>query len=375
MLAGVICLAVVIVTSCKKSLEFNDVILVTGTEGGKLVPFTVQNAPATYAVTATSTGKVAGDVAVNFAVDTNMVAAYNSEVSGKYFAPPAGSFALSANNSVIRSGTNVSEPVNVRILSLDKFVSGRTYIIPVTITDVSGSNSVLEASRTIYLKVSRVLDFNSINISNSGFYATYKFAQPYKNISKFSYEIKVYINSYHDGINRLSNWGPADEAYPNLLRFGEFGSDQDQLQWVAPGGSTFSTTRFATKTWYTVTCVFDGAKYMMYVNGKLDSSFDGSPRTFELGALELGMSYGGYQFSQRIDARISEIRLWNKALSRTELANGLCGVDAKADGLIAYYKMNEGSGNVFYDRTGNGRDMTWPATAVWIKDDSNKCVQ
>ncbi|GGH07023.1 BT_3987 domain-containing protein [Mucilaginibacter phyllosphaerae] len=374
-LAGICCMAAIIVTGCKKSLDFHDVILITGTESGKLLPFTVESAPATYAVTATSTGKVNGDVTVNFAVDTSLVASYNTEVSGKYFAAPAGSYELSGNTGVIKSGTNVSDAVNVKLLSVDKFVSGRTYIIPVTIKNVTGSNSVLEASRTVYLKISRVLDFNSIDISNPNYYATYKFAQPYTNISQFTYEIKCYVNQFQPRINRLCNWGPANEAYPNLLRFGEFGSDPNQLQWVAPGGSGFSSTRFATKTWYTVSCVFDGSKYMMYVNGKLDMSFDGSPRSFELGALELGMSYGGYQFSQSIDARISEIRLWNKALSRTEIANGLCGVDAKSDGLITYYKMNEGSGNVFYDRTGNGRDITWPNQTVWLMDDNNKCVQ
>ncbi|MCC8408568.1 DUF1735 and LamG domain-containing protein [Mucilaginibacter sp. UR6-1] len=370
-----LCLAILVAAGCKKSVEFKDVILITGTENGKLLPFTVENAPATYALTATATGKVTNDVTINFAVDTGMVANYNAEVSGKYFAAPAGSYELSANSSMIKAGNNVSDPINVKILSLDRFVTGRTYLIPVTIKNVSGSNSVLEASRTVYLKVSRIIDFNSIDISNPSFYATYKFPQPYTNISQFTFEIKCFVNDFQPRINRLCNWGPANEAYPNLLRFGEFGSDPNQLQWVAPGGSAFSSTRFATKTWYTVSCVFDGSKYIMYVNGKLDSSFDGSPRTFELGALELGMSYAGYEYSQSISARISEIRLWNKALSRTEIASGICGVDAKSEGLVAYYKMNEGSGNVFYDRTGNGRDMTWPKSTVWLMDDNNKCAQ
>ncbi|PAW92733.1 hypothetical protein CKK33_04165 [Mucilaginibacter sp. MD40] len=364
-----------IIVGCKKAMEYHDVILITGTESGKLVPFTVEKAPAAYAVTATATGKVSQDVVISFAVDTNLVSAYNAEVSGKYFAAPAGSYQLLANTATIKAGTNVSDPVMVKVLSLDNFVTGRTYIIPVTIKNTTGSDGVLEASRTVYLKISRVLDFNSINISNPSFYAQYNFPKPYSNLNQFTYEIKCYINSFHDGINRLCNWGPADQAYPNLLRFGEFGSDTNQLQWVAAGGSVFSQTRFATKTWYTVSCVFDGSKYQMYVNGKLDSQFDGSPKAFELGALELGMSYAGYQYSQSIDARISEIKVWNKALSRTDISNGLCGVDPKSDGLIAYWKMNEGSGNVFYDRTGNGRDMTWPSQAVWIKDADNKCAQ
>ncbi|HEK19520.1 MAG TPA: DUF1735 domain-containing protein [Bacteroidetes bacterium] len=103
-------------------------MLITGTETGKLVPFTAENAPAQYAVTATATSKVSQYVIVSFAVDTNLVTAYNAEVSGKYFAAPAGSYQLLANTATIKAGTNVSAPVMVEVLSLNNFVTGRTYI-------------------------------------------------------------------------------------------------------------------------------------------------------------------------------------------------------------------------------------------------------
>lgn len=365
-------------TACDKYVDFKDVILVTGTETNNLVKFTVESTPASYSVTATATGKVTQDVTVNFEVDTDLIEQYNEAMDANYSVPPEGSYTLSSTTGVIKAGTNVSEPVTVRIASMDNFVDGRIYMIPVTIIGVDGPLPVLESSRTIYLKVARVFEFNSVDIADYNFYATYHFDEALTNITAFTYEIKCYVNDWHSGsnqISRLCNWGPVNEAYPNLLRFGEAGSKVNQLQWVSAEGSAFSKTEFALDTWYTISCVYDGTSYKMYVDGVLDMNFAGAGQAYELGALELGMSYDGYENAQRFLGRIAEVRFWNRPLSATEIQGGLCGVDSEAEGLVAYWKLNEGSGDTFHDITGGGRDMAWPVPVVWNSDDTNKCAQ
>lgn len=371
------CLIILGTTGCKKSVDFHDVVLITGTETEKLVRFNVEGAPSNYGITASVTGKVNENTAVDFAIDTSMVALYNAEVSGSYYPAPAGSYELSSGSSVIRAGSNTSDPISVTIVSTDKFVEGRSYLIPVTITKVSGGLAILEASKTIYLRISRVLTFKSIDISNPDFYHGYDFKKT-DDVTNFTFEIKCYVNEFHPGsgggdqISRLCSFGP----FTNLLRFGEAGSKLNQLQWVSSGGSIFSKTEFAIKTWYTISCTFDGSNYKLYVNGKLDASFAGAPMTYRFSSLELGMAFNGYQFSQRFLGRVGEIRLWSRALGQSELQNGLCGVDVLSTGLIAYYKMNEGEGQTFIDRTGNGRDLLWPKQVSWINDNiNNKCSQ
>lgn len=376
--AAVFCVITVVVSACKKYVDFKDVILMTGTENDPLVKFTVENAPSSFSVSATSTTKVESDITVNFAIDSSLVTKYNKEVNANYFFPPEGSYELSTASGKIKAGTHISEPVTVRILSTANLVDGKPYIIPVTIKSTTGSLDVLETSRTIYLKVARVVDFKSIDISSPNFYATYPFTESFNNVSQYTFEIKCYINEWHTGnppISRLCNWGPLDESLPNLLRFGEAGGKVNQLQWVSSEGSVFSTTEFATKTWYTISCVYDGSSYKLYINGKLDGSFEGAGRIYQFAMLELGMSYSGYQTSQRFLGRTAEVRFWNRPLSMTEIQEGLCGVDAAANGLVAYWKMNEGSGNTFFDRTGHGRDLTWPKAVVWNADSDNKCAQ
>ncbi len=365
--------------ACKKYSEHADVILITGTETDKIVKFTVENVPSTFAVTATATGKVTQDITVNFDIDTSLISGYNNEVSGSYYAAPAGSYSLSGKTGVIKTGNNVSDPVTVQINSVANFIDGRNYVIPVTIKSVNGPLAVLEPSRTIFLKVARVSRFNSVDISNYNFYDSDTFPTPLANITAFTFEIKCYVNSWHTGsppISRVCNWGPADQTTFNLLRFGESGSQQNQLQWINSSGSCFSTTLFSLNRWYTISCTYDGLSCKLYIDGVLDNSFDATGQAYVLGALELGMSYAGYQNAQRFLGRIAEIRFWNRPLSKTEIQNNLCGVDAAANGLVSYWKLNEGTGQTFYDRTGHGRDMVWKkATVVWNSDSTNKCAQ
>ena len=103
------------------------------------------------------------------------------------------------------------------------------------------------------------------------------------------------------------------------------------------------------------------------------------------------MSWGGYGNKQRYDGRIAEIRVWDRALSASEIQLGLCGVDPASEGLKAYWKMNEGEGHIFYDSVGD-MDMDWSNVwrdsnedgplenydysqyVTWSNDDKNKCV-
>jgi hypothetical protein len=391
--------ASLITASCVKEGDKFDfdkkVILVTGTDTNPLVKFVVEDTPSSYTVTASATDKVTEDVAVTFALDTTLVKTYNAENKTNYYVAPESAIKLNETEGVIKAGQASSTGVKVQVVSTADFKEGRIYIIPVTIKNVKGGGmDVLESSRTIYLRISRVLKFNSLNMSNTSLYSSY-IAPDDKiiDLPNYTYEIKCYANSNAWGsLARLCNFGPKDESKPNLLRFGENGLDKNSLQWMSPGGAVVSTTRFNTEQWYTISLTFDGSVYKMYVNGVKDAELAGTKGT-SFQRLELGMSWTGYASSQAFRGRVAEIRLWNRALSTSELQLGICSVDPKSDGLVAYWKMNEGTGYIFHDATGNGYDMDWSntwrevtegagivkqdksAAVSWLLDDKNKCNQ
>ena len=63
--------------------------------------------------------------------------------------------------------------------------------------------------------------------------------------------------------------------------------------------------------------------------------------------------------------KLSELRFWTKAVTPTQLQNNMFNVDPTTDGLEAYWKLDEGSGNEFADATGHGNICTSTGYTEW----------
>ena len=371
-------------------------ILITGTESNPLVKFVVEDTPSTYSITAQSTHKTEADVNIQLAIDNSLVEQYNAKNQASFFAVPDGSVELENSDVTITKGKAISSVAHVKVVSTENFEDGRTYVIPVTIKSVStgSGEEVLEPSRTIFLKISRVLQFTSL-VNNSAASSNFIFNEPV-DLTNFTYEIKMRADRFSGSIQRVCAFEEKDGGNASMLRFGEAGMEANQLQWVSPAGSVPSATMFQAGRWYMVSLVYDGSSMSMYIDGVKDNSLGGSPKNnvVKFQRFELGMSWGGYRGSQYFPGRIAEVRVWNRALSPTEMANGICGVDPASDGLVAYWKMNEGEGHIFKDATQHGYDMDWNDTyrddrengqlvhhtdygnyIQWVNDENNKCAQ
>ncbi|MBS1567008.1 MAG: DUF1735 domain-containing protein, partial [Bacteroidetes bacterium] len=134
-------LSAAVLPGCKKNKSFGDaVILATGTELSPIVKFSVEGTPASYSVTATATEKATENIKVTFALDTSAVLAYNKEHNTSYFVVPSSAISLSDLNTVINAGSSTSTPATVKVVSTSPLVDGRSYLIPLTITTVSGGH-------------------------------------------------------------------------------------------------------------------------------------------------------------------------------------------------------------------------------------------
>ena len=372
-------------------------LLISGTEQVPVQRFTVDELPAAYAVTVKATRRCPKDVTVRLAIDTSLVRKYNAEHGTAYYPVPASAVTLENSEVTIKQGEALSSAAQVSVISTDDFIEGATYVIPVTIQQVSGEGGeVIESSRTLLLQISRIISFyaleNNQNASSNYIFPDDKMV----NLTNYTIEFKVYSYKFGNvgNIKRVLSIEGKNEEEANMFRFGENGSaGGDILQWVLPGGRCFSSTHFKTNRWYLVSCTYDGATFKMYVDGVEDAQASGTGKATPFQRFELGMSWGGYRNSQFFQGRLCEVRVWNRALTASEIAMGFAGVNAHSDGLVAYWKMNEGEGHIFHDATGHGYDMDWTDTwrddsengvlihhdysqyIKWVKDDNNKVAQ
>ena len=135
----------------------------------------------------------------------------------------------------------------------------------------------------------------------------------------------------------------------------------------------------------------------MYVDGVPAAVVSGS-MVLEFSRLNLGQSWGGYDTKQYVNGRIAECRVWSRCLSASEIKLNLCGADPNSNGLLAYWKFNEGTGHIFHNSSSQGTryDMDWShvywdqagtgvngavnlvdksAFVKWTNDNLNMCSQ
>lgn len=215
---------------------------------------------------------------------------------------------------------------------------------------------------------------------------------PIPSLPTYTWEVKIYATKFRSsgasGTTRVCSFGGSaveggaidDGGFKcdqNLLRFGEGTDEPNQLHVTTKQGKMSSNTRFALNTWYAVALVNDGSTLTLYINGEKDNSMTVAPYEYALYGVQIGMPSKGYQSSQLFYGRLSEMRLWTRPLSAREIKANVCGVDPSTNGLVSYWRMNEGEGTTFYDLSPSKRDISYKngITIDWTYDDTNKCLE
>ena len=131
------------VTSCKNDGGFDydhAGFYISDTEASPVVTFAVEDAPASYNLTVQSTKQVDNDVNVTLALDLAKVEEYNKINGTSYQQIPANAVQLENTQVTIKAGTAMSTSTVVKVVSTEDFIEGVTYVIPVTVTNISGSD-------------------------------------------------------------------------------------------------------------------------------------------------------------------------------------------------------------------------------------------
>ena len=326
-----------------------DVSITNGTNMGTSV-LDISALPASYAFTVSATGNARQDETVTLEVDRSLVEYYNTSKNTNYVALPQNAdVTVTGLESAISWGEKQSSEIKVTLNSLNNLEMGTTYMLPITIKEVSSGLQLKENYTTMYLLLDYIdpnSKFVALDISNYECYSNYYFAESLqKELTNFTYEIKIHANQL-SGMSRFFAFNGSNTV---MFRFGEGGNDATRLQCVTGKGNFFANTSFETGKWYLLSLTYDGSKFAFYVNGVKDCEYSVSDYSTLFKGVEIGMSWAGYPSQQNFNGSICETRIWNRTLTESELSAGICGVEPDSQGLQAYWKMNEGEGHIFYE--------------------------
>lgn len=394
--AGAVALAMAAAFGCTEGDKFEpgrEIVVFTGTDYSPLIRTNAES----YPLTVSATGIVSEDVTVTFKYDQTALDEYNASHKTSYVAVPESYVNFESRTATIAKGSSVSEPTYVTITDKSYVEDGYIYVLPLRLEAAEGSScEILGSSSTLLLRSTNTFTFYALDVDNPDLSSNYIFPDEKAiELSTYTYEIKFYAYSLKetgtDQICRMCAWEGKGEEKANMLRFGENGYEGHSLQLVSPAGNIVSNTLFDPGQWYMLSLVYDGSTMTMYVNGVAEEAKGTNDGTTTFQRFELGMSWGGYNTRQLFSGRICEIRVWDRALSVSEMQEGICKVAAASDGLRCYWKLDQSEGHIFTDATGNGYDMDWSNTQLdangdgvmenadmssfvkWVFDESNTC--
>ncbi|GEM_PF-3901780 len=131
-----------------------------------------------------------------------------------------------------------------------------------------------------------------------------------------------------------------------------------------------SATTIENGNWYYVAGTYDGSKQRLYLNGVEESSVD---RTITIGTNDQPLFIGAAPGScnEYFDGTIREVRIWNRALTQEEIqANMNRVLTGSEEGLVGYWRLDEGSGTTVEDLSGNGNTGTLVNGPMWVPSDA-----
>lgn len=317
------------------------------------------------------------DIKFSISAEPALVSTYNEGYYDNAIVLPDGYYSISDSEVTINTGNVASTDIIVSFKKLTELDRKQRYVLPVSIN--SSSVGVLQSARTMYYVIKGAALINVVaDIEENNVYVDWVNNSDFTAMRKFTAEVLIRPNNFD---KMLSTVMGIEGKF--LIRIGDAGIPSNQLQ-VATSGGNYSNADLAipTSEWTHIAVTYDAdaLELNVFINGKnklketvssaigavnwgvehSDES-DGKPRCFWIGY--------SYDNNRYLAGEISECRIWNKVLTGTDISaqNHFYHVDPESEGLIAYWKFNDGGGSTVKDYSVNGNDATASNTLKWNK--------
>jgi len=346
----------VVSNSCNKSTDFDTKIYFAQAAKTNILPLTIDNGKGILGLSLIATDIINEDVVAEIEIlDEKYLEDYNSMAFTNYVSVPRNSVSFASNNLNISKGKAVSDQLlDINVADWPEYVDGKQYAVPVRLVS-KGSAQVLPGSDIIIIAVNKVIQTVAANTA-TGFKVSaedvYGKGRVVNNVTvegKFMLTRNLVVSG---------NWR-SDVFYGFGMQFCVVtgGGMEVRLPNSAFIFSEQPPLATSLNTWTHFALTYKDSQVTLFVNGEQVGS------SYKYSGLPLdGLDFGTYTNG----VNLSEFRVWDHVRSRQQLKTFACAVDPASEGLLGYWRFNEGIGTLIKDVTKYKHDLTANGAVSWV---------
>ena len=313
------------------------------------------------------------DVTVTLDIDPQLLEDYNNKNEANYLVLPEEY--RNFEKTVTISAGNVSAPVIDLTIKPYSSSNGEAYAIPIRITSVDGPVEMKgNANHLLYLLTSPHRQKAVIIKKGNRTVKTFSTAIPME-----QWTVEYWVKEDNVTGSPTGDWEglgnknfrarifvpdsqPLTFSDLTLRYYADGANVQIPILQFQNSAGHFDTTGFWwPDTWYHIAYTYDGTTVTVYKDGVKDNSLANSiDWTFK----SLSFAIGSFGYEQQVE--FAQIRMWKKCLSENVIKDNMSRqVAGDSDGLIGYWKCDEGTGNELKDSSPNQNHVTLGGTPQW----------
>lgn len=302
-------------------------------------------------------------ITVQINVDGSLVDTYNTLYNDQAELLPQAHYELSSNQTVINTGAILSDQINVNFKSIGDLDREKVYVLPLRVN--ASQLEVLSSKNTAYYVIKGGALINVVANMNENFLNTTSFKTPaaLNGLNDFTMEALIYPRE----LNKLISSVMGIEGY-FLLRIGDAGVPPNRLQIASSSGNRVITKDIPLNTWTHIAVVYNRTDRVLKVYYDGEEVYNATSVNYSV----LNMGNSGFNIGKSYDdnrsfnGEFSEFRIWNVARSQEDIKANPYEVPANSEGLVAYWRINDGNGSTVKDHTENGNDLNANKPLKWV---------
>ncbi|MDR3119280.1 MAG: DUF1735 and LamG domain-containing protein [Mediterranea sp.] len=314
------------------------------------------------------------NITVILKIDGTLVDTYNEAYYDNAEMLPEGCCRINKHIVTISAGSVHSTDITASFKNLDGVDRDKKYVLPITIE--RANSDILQSARTIYYVFKNAALINVVaDLEKNNAYVDWVKPEVVTGMRKLTAEALINVSNFGRMINTIMGV----EGY-FLIRAGDAGIPSNQLQ-VATWAGNFTSDALALpiNQWVHIAVTYDAdvKTINVYINGKnLYTTTKADAMEIDWGQKHTDEADGsrcfwiGYSYdpNRYMAGKISECRIWNKVLTEEQInePDHFYEISPEADGLIAYWKFDDGGGQKVTDYSANKNDATISGPASWI---------